>query len=57
MYRIEVRESDVGGGLRLWEWRIVSRWGVVAREGGGCATEDEARRDGEAAAARLTGVP
>lgn len=40
----------------LWEWRVLSRWGVVAQEGTGCASEDEARRDGQAAAAWLTEV-
>jgi hypothetical protein len=56
MYKVEVRECHVADGQWLWEWRVLSRWGLVAQEGGGCASESEARRDGDAAAAWLTEV-
>ncbi len=56
MYRVEVRECHVAEGHWRWEWRVVSGWGLVAQEGSGCATEDEARRDGAAAAAWLAEV-
>jgi hypothetical protein len=56
MYRVEVRECHMSDGHWIWEWRVVSRWGVVAQEGGACASEDEARRDGQAAATWLTEV-
>ena len=53
MYRVEVRECLLAADHWLWEWRVLSRWGLVAHEGGGCGSEEEARRDGEEAAARL----
>lgn len=56
MYRVEVRECHVGDDQWLWEWRVLSRWGFIAREGGGCATELEARQDGHDAAAWLSEV-
>ena len=50
VFQIEVRETHVAGDRWLWEWRVLSRWGIPLREGGGCTTEDEARQDGAAAA-------